>query len=226
MDGFSKDELRKLREKALSDLKKFKEGGGANESATSSSSACGIGGANEEEATESNASSGEAVEIQKIVLDEEAFYAQDADPNAPILAYKRYSFVIEEIKRKKREGQLVKWKIKRQKQDLKMRKYYASKAYRFVWLWSLFLFSIITLKGFSKIEIKYLDFDFSSSFIIEDKVTIALITGVTVNIVAVFLVVMRNLFPNHKVNDKNKQKSEGEDEDDSPSEQKDKTATD
>ncbi|PKA32490.1 hypothetical protein CWR41_22720 [Cedecea lapagei] len=81
-------------------------------------------------------------------------------------------------------------------QLIEMRETYARKAYRFVWLWSITLIIIIILQGSKAPEVKFwfikmkaLDFD------LDPKVLIALITGVTVNIVAVFIVVMRNLFP-------------------------------
>ncbi|PYD38358.1 hypothetical protein CT690_15895 [Serratia plymuthica] len=88
-------------------------------------------------------------------------------------------------------------------QRLTMREVYASKAYRFVWLWSIALIIIIFLQG-SKSPL--IDFGFikfkPDSFELDPKVIIALISGVTVNIVAVFVVVIRNLFPSDSKDDK------------------------
>lgn len=81
-------------------------------------------------------------------------------------------------------------------QLLDMRETYAKKAYRFVWLWSVTLIIILVLQGSKAPEVKLWFIQIkSSSFDLDSKVLIALITGVTVNIVAVFIVVMRNLFP-------------------------------
>ena len=84
----------------------------------------------------------------------------------------------------------------RKEQFIEMRETYASKAYHFVWLWSIALISIIILDG-SKVptlKIWFLEID-AHDFKLDPKIMIALISGVTVNIVAVFIVVIRNLFP-------------------------------
>lgn len=73
------------------------------------------------------------------------------------------------------------------KQDQLLRDKYAAKAYRFVWGWSSVLFIILFLSGSKSI----LGFEFELS----ENVLLALITGVTVNILAVFLSVINNLFP-------------------------------
>jgi cation transport ATPase len=90
-------------------------------------------------------------------------------------------------------------------QLLDMRVEYARKAYRFVWLWSVALIVTLMLQGSKNptlklwfLEIKAAEFNLDSS------VLIALISGVTVNIVAVFVVVIRNLFPQITTNSKNK----------------------
>lgn len=81
-------------------------------------------------------------------------------------------------------------------QLIEMRETYARKAYRFVWLWSITLIIIIILQGSKAPEVKFWFLRMKASdFDLDPKVLIALITGVTVNIVAVFIVVMRNLFP-------------------------------
>lgn len=81
-------------------------------------------------------------------------------------------------------------------QLLDMRETYAKKAYRFVWLWSVTLIVILVLQGSKAPEVSVWFIKIkSANFELDPKVLIALITGVTVNIVAVFIVVMRNLFP-------------------------------
>ncbi|MCU5775086.1 hypothetical protein N5923_23490 [Erwiniaceae bacterium BAC15a-03b] len=83
-----------------------------------------------------------------------------------------------------------------QEQFLTMREMYAKKAYRFVWLWSVALIVILVLQGAKYPHLKLWVVEFKASdFNLESNVLIALISGVTVNIVAVFIVVMRNLFP-------------------------------
>ncbi|HCR1035402.1 MULTISPECIES: p24 family protein [Enterobacter cloacae complex] len=81
-------------------------------------------------------------------------------------------------------------------QLIDMRETYARKAYRFVWLWSITLIVILILEGSKAPEVSVWFIKIKSAdFSLDPKVLIALITGVTVNIVAVFIVVMRNLFP-------------------------------
>ncbi|EOE6860019.1 hypothetical protein ACKS2O_002472 [Cronobacter dublinensis] len=94
-------------------------------------------------------------------------------------------------------------------QLLEMRETYAKKAYRFVWLWSVTLIVILVLQGSKAPEVKIWFLQMKSAdFNLDSKVLIALITGVTVNIVAVFIVVMRNLFPSDaKDNPKGKDSS-------------------
>jgi hypothetical protein len=84
----------------------------------------------------------------------------------------------------------------RQEQLLDMREMYARKAYRFVWLWSVALIVILILQGAKYPQLKLWALELKAAdFSLDPKIVIALITGVTVNIVAVFIVVMRNLFP-------------------------------
>jgi hypothetical protein len=83
-----------------------------------------------------------------------------------------------------------------QEQLLDMRETYALKAYRFVWIWSVFLILVIILQGSKAPDVKLFFFEFKAhDFSLDSKVVIALISGVTVNIVAVFVVVIKNLFP-------------------------------
>lgn len=84
----------------------------------------------------------------------------------------------------------------RQEQLLDMREMYARKAYRFVWLWSVALIIILVLQGSDAPDVRIFFLEFKAhEFHLDNSVLIALISGVTVNIVAVFVVVMRNLFP-------------------------------
>ncbi len=83
-----------------------------------------------------------------------------------------------------------------QEQLLDMRETYATKAYRFVWLWSIALIVIIVLQGSKSPSVHLFFFEFKATeFNLDPKIIVALISGVTINIVAVFVVVIRNLFP-------------------------------
>ncbi|WP_042873411.1 hypothetical protein [Dickeya poaceiphila] len=92
--------------------------------------------------------------------------------------------------------ELLHGKVKLQQQQLDMRQAYALKAYRFVWLWSIALIVILLLQGSSypTFRLLFIQFD-AHDFKLDKEIVIALISGVTINIVAVFVVVIRNLFP-------------------------------
>uniref|UniRef100_UPI001C37C59A hypothetical protein n=1 Tax=Serratia marcescens TaxID=615 RepID=UPI001C37C59A len=67
---------------------------------------------------------------------------------------------------------------------------------RFVWLWSIALIVIIVLQGSKSPSVHLFFFEFKATeFNLDPKIIVALISGVTINIVAVFVVVIRNLFP-------------------------------
>lgn len=134
-------------------------------------------------------------QASRLSREEEEDYEAQASTEAESLAEIKKAQALSDAKFSKLKRRLLKERVKRQRQDSRMRKLYASKAYRFVWLWSVFFFLILLLAGFKKIEIKSLDFHLISEFALDPSVLIALITGVTVNIVAVFIIVMRNLFP-------------------------------
>ncbi|MEI7202530.1 hypothetical protein WCT67_20665 [Pectobacterium parvum] len=98
--------------------------------------------------------------------------------------------------------ELLHGKVKLQQQQLDMRKTYASKAYRFVWMWSIALIVILILQGSSYPTLKIFFITLEAhNFNLDNSVIIALISGVTVNIVAVFVVVIRNLFPSESKDD-------------------------
>ena len=99
-----------------------------------------------------------------------------------------------------------------QEQLLDMRETYARKAYRFVWLWSLALVVILILDGskYPSLKIWFVQIE-PAEFHLDSNVLIALITGVTVNIVAVFIVVMRNLFPSAQKDEEKKSEDKSED---------------
>ena len=80
------------------------------------------------------------------------------------------------------------------KQDQELRDTYAKKAYGFVKVWSMGLFILLLFSGLGEFSILGLKITFS----LTDSVLIALITGVTVNILAAFLTVINNLFPTPK----------------------------
>ncbi|MBI0275646.1 hypothetical protein I6H07_07315 [Hafnia alvei] len=103
------------------------------------------------------------------------------------------------------KAKLLEGEIDLQKQQIEMRSMYASKAYRFVWLWSIALIVILILEGSQAPTLKIFFIEFNAhEFKLESNVIIALISGVTVNIVAVFVVVIRNLFPSEHRDKKNK----------------------
>lgn len=130
-----------------------------------------------------------------LTLEEETELKDNEDPSTYLKKYTEYAEALDNIKTRKRNGKILKWKIKSQKQDVKMRRKYASKAYSFVFMWSCFLFLVVFFVGFGDVKIEANDFKLHSSFKISDTTLIALISGVTVNIVAVFVIVIRNLFP-------------------------------
>lgn len=140
---------------------------------------------------------------------EEENYEAQASTEAESLAEIKKAQALSDAKFSKLKRRLLKGQLRRQRQNTKMRRIYASKAYRFVWMWSLFFFCILILSGFKDLMIDSPNFKLVSKFSLDTPVLIALITGVTVNIVAVFIIVMRNLFPSAaqeerdaKINDK------------------------
>ncbi|EOC4971475.1 hypothetical protein ACI4V9_005034 [Klebsiella aerogenes] len=126
---------------------------------------------------------------------EEKNYEEQASTEAESLAEIKKAQALSDAKFSKLKRRLLKGQLRRQNQNTRMRRLYASKAYRFVWMWSLFFFFILFLSGFKHLTIESSDFKLVSEFSLDPTVLIALITGVTVNIVAVFIIVMRNLFP-------------------------------
>ncbi|EPE2231808.1 hypothetical protein ACSG4H_003787 [Cronobacter turicensis] len=138
----------------------------------------------------------------EMVQEEQNDYAAQAAPDPESLAEIKKAAALSDAKFSKLKRKLLKGQVRRQKQNNKMRKIYASKAYKFVWLWSIFFFLILLLSGYKNITIEALNFKLTSKFELNDPVLIALITGVTVNIVAVFIIVMRNLFPSSEKEDK------------------------
>ncbi|MFM1365618.1 hypothetical protein WFP00_03360 [Yersinia enterocolitica] len=126
-------------------------------------------------------------------------YEQQEDSSAESIAEIKQAQALLDEKQSKLKRKLLKGQVTLQKQDISMRREYASKAYRFVWLWSIALIVILVLDGSKSPTVNILFFRFDAhEFSLEPSVLIALISGVTVNIVAVFVVVIRNLFPNTK----------------------------
>jgi lysylphosphatidylglycerol synthetase-like protein (DUF2156 family) len=139
---------------------------------------------------------------------EEENYEAQASTEAESLAEIKKVQALSDEKFSKVRRRLLKGQLRRQKQNTRMRRIYASKAYRFVWMWSLFFFCILILSGFKHLTIESNDFKLTSEFSLDSSVLIALITGVTVNIVAVFIIVMRNLFPSAAQEEKNEKLNE------------------
>ncbi|AUT90752.1 TPA: hypothetical protein O4E20_002157 [Proteus mirabilis] len=130
--------------------------------------------------------------------EERSAYIPDQQSIASQLASVKVQQALSDQKFDKLYRKSLKAKVKRQNQNIELRKLYASKAYRFVWMWSIVFFIIILLSGYKDIEIIGTDLKIKSTFEMNDKVLIALITGVTINIVAVFVIVIKNLFPNNE----------------------------
>lgn len=84
--------------------------------------------------------------------------------------------------------------IQARKNHEELRLKYAPKALELVYTWTIILTITLMLCGIFNVLFKGIlgikDFQFLS-----DKVIIALISGTSVNVIAVFLVVIRNLFP-------------------------------
>ncbi|MEQ4931271.1 hypothetical protein ABN147_07200 [Klebsiella oxytoca] len=133
--------------------------------------------------------------LDSLSRQEEKNYEEQASTEAESLAEIKKAQALSDAKFSKLKRRLLKGQLRRQRQNTKMRRIYASKAYRFVWMWSLFFFCILMLSGFKDLTIDSPSFKLISKFSLDTPVLIALITGVTVNIVAVFIIVMRNLFP-------------------------------
>ncbi|EFR8537624.1 hypothetical protein H0109_003076 [Salmonella enterica] len=138
----------------------------------------------------------------EMVQEEQEDYEAQAVPDPESLAEMKKLAALSDAKFSKLRRKLLKGQVRRQKQNNEMRELYASKAYKFVWLWSIFFFVILLLSGFKNLTIEILNFKITSNFELNNTVLIALITGVTVNIVAVFIIVMRNLFPSSEKEDK------------------------
>lgn len=143
----------------------------------------------------------------EMVQEEQEDYEAQAASDPESLAEIKKAAALSDAKFSKLKRKLLKGQVRRQQQNNKMRKIYASKAYKFVWLWSVFFFVILLLSGYQDLIVETSSFRLTSKFSLGDSVLIALITGVTVNIVAVFIIVMRNLFPSSEKEDKETDKT-------------------
>lgn len=95
---------------------------------------------------------------------------------------------------KKLADQVLEQKLESKKNHENMRKEYAPKAYNLVVYWSIALFILIFLNAL--INLLFNTFITSKEVeFISEKIILALITGTTINVVAVFVIVMKNLFP-------------------------------
>lgn len=153
--------------------------------------------------------SDETENLSKEEMDE---YSRQEDLSAESIAEIKQAQAISNEKFEKLKRKILKNQVKFQTQEMEMRSEYASKAYRFVWLWSIVLVVLLLISGSKSPEINLLFIKIKASeFSLEKEVLIALISGVTVNIVAVFVVVIRNLFPSsHIKNEKNNKDSGAE----------------
>lgn len=158
--------------------------------------------------TDKNEGSEQESSPDSLSRQEEKNYEAQGSTEAESLAEIKKAQALSDEKFSKVRRRLLKGQLRRQKQNTRMRRIYASKAYRFVWMWSLFFFCILILSGFKHLTIESNDFKLTSEFTLDSSVLIALITGVTVNIVAVFIIVMRNLFPSAAQEEKNEKLNE------------------
>jgi len=107
-------------------------------------------------------------EANDLTLDEETDLQNNSNPSTYLQKYVEYSEAIDNEKTRKRNGKILKWKIRNNKQDVKMRRRYASKAYNFVFLWSCFLFITIILSGYKDIKISSPNLNITSKFELND----------------------------------------------------------
>lgn len=148
-------------------------------------------------------------------IEEQYIEAEAAGPEDGEFYRFRLSVAASNSRIRDSEARIMAVKVKHHEQNLDMRAKYASKAYRFVWLWSVALIVIIILQGSSAPTLKILFINFNAhNFKLDNNVLIALISGVTVNIVAVFVVVIRNLFPSDSVEEKKEKEKESPSNDD------------
>lgn len=77
------------------------------------------------------------------------------------------------------------------KQDLDERKKYAKKTYRLITSSLFFILFITCAHGFSH----------WSTFKISDNILLALIGGVTVNVLGTYFIILKNLFPQYQIKD-------------------------
>jgi hypothetical protein len=94
---------------------------------------------------------------------------------------------VSKLEQSKREydGVLLETYKNREEQKINLRDKYSNRVYVLVRNWSIGLISVLSLNAF-----KILGFHLS------DKVIISLIAGVTLHLIAVLIVIMKNLFPN------------------------------
>ena len=137
-------------------------------------------------------------EPSQLSKDEEKSYESESSPDADAISEIKVAIAVQARLQEETKSRLLKLKVKREKQEITLRKKFADKAYGFVWFWSIAVLFLIFLSSSksTKIEIFGLITIEPARFELSENVSIALITGVTVNILAVFLAVMRNLFPN------------------------------
>ena len=74
------------------------------------------------------------------------------------------------------------------KQDLEQRKKYADRIFCLICVWLFAIFGIVALQGFS-----------FKGFDVSDKILMVLIGGTTINVLGLFVIVARYLFPNYGV---------------------------
>ncbi len=130
---------------------------------------------------------------------EAAEFEKESCPDASAIAEVKIATALSQFGQQEIKRKLLKSQVRKYKEDVRLRREHASKAYRFVWFWSVALILILLLAGSSSSpEVKFWFVEFKPAFFkLSDGVLITLISGVTVNIVAVFAIVIRNLLPSN-----------------------------
>jgi hypothetical protein len=83
-------------------------------------------------------------------------------------------------------------------QDIKERKAYALKVYRLICVWLGVIAFPLFLQGCSETSIEVLGLSLQWRFSLSDQVLITLISGTTINILGIFIIVVKYLFHSNK----------------------------
>lgn len=116
----------------------------------------------------------------------EKIVAEEVPPDAPADEASERAYF------QRREREL---RLRRRAQDLRQRDQFATSIFQLVVVWLLAVFALIVFDGLGGVQGFGAARYFRIKFNISDQVIIALVSGTTVNIIAIFVIVVRNLFP-------------------------------